>query len=172
MLALFLTREGIKLIQQKIGFGYDIHRFKKGRKLILGGVPIPYSKGLEGHSDADVLLHAICDALLGAIGQGDIGEHFPNTDRRYKGISSLVLLSKVNNLVAKEDFKINNIDTVVIAEKPNLKSYKTKMRSTIAKTLSISSHLVNIKATTQEGLDFGKKGIAAYAIALVTRKGK
>lgn len=159
-------------MQQKIGFGYDIHKFKKGRKLFLGGVRIPFAQGLDGHSDADVLLHAVCDALLGALGLGDIGEHFPNTDARYKGISSLVLLSKVDRLVAQKGFQIGNIDCVILAEKPNLRLFKPKMRLKIARILFLSVENVNIKATTQEGLSFGGKGIAAYAIALLTKKAK
>ncbi len=154
---------------ERIGIGYDIHRFRKGRKLILGGVEIPYAKGLDGHSDADVLLHAVCDALLGAIGKGDIGEHFPNTDSKYKGISSVVLLKEVARLVHDEKFLIENIDTVVIAEEPNLKAYKSKMRKSIASILKISEDIVNIKATTQEGLSFANKGIAAYAAVLLSR---
>ncbi len=154
---------------EKIGIGYDIHRLVKKRKLILGGVTIPYPKGLNGHSDADVVLHAICDALLGALGKGDIGEHFPNTDHRYKGISSLILLEKVFKLVKSAGLVVRNVDTVVLAEKPNLKSYKEKMRKVIARTLTISPENVNIKATTQEGLGFhGKKeAIAAYAVVLL-----
>ncbi len=160
---------------QKIGIGYDIHRLVKGRKLVLGGVPIAYKKRLLGHSDADVLLHAVCDALLGALALGDIGEHFPNTDKRYRGISSLVLLSKVNQLVKKNKFKIGNIDVVVIAEKPNLAAFKPKMCAAIAKTLSIKVGDVNIKATTQEGLGFGSgkhEAIAAYAVALLTKNSR
>ncbi|MFA5059643.1 MAG: 2-C-methyl-D-erythritol 2,4-cyclodiphosphate synthase [Candidatus Omnitrophota bacterium] len=156
---------------QHVGIGYDIHRLVKGRKLILGGVHIPYAKGLLGHSDADVLLHAICDALLGAMGLGDIGEHFPNTDKRYKGISSVVLLSQVKKLVQKKGFKIHNVDSVVIAEKPNLKTFKPKMCSKIAQTLSLAESKINIKATTQEGLGFGgvKEAMAAYAVVIVSR---
>lgn len=167
-----IKREADGRMRQKIGIGYDIHRLVKGRKLFLGGVRIPYPKGLHGHSDADVVLHAICDALLGALGKGDIGEHFPNTDRRYKGIASLRLLSKVNNLVKKEGFRIVNIDTMVLAEKPKLQSFKPRMCRVIANTLGISVDAVNIKATTQEGLGFGgkiKEGIAAYAVALLKK---
>jgi len=115
-------------MQQKIGIGYDIHRLVKGRRLVLGGVEIPYEKGLDGHSDADVIIHAVCDALLGALGKGDIGEHFPNTDDEYKDISSLVFLEKVNSMIKQEAYSINNIDIIVQAEKPNLKSYKSQMR--------------------------------------------
>ncbi len=159
-------------MEHRFGIGYDIHRLKKGKKLVLGGVSISYPKGLDGHSDADVLLHAICDALLGALGEGDIGEHFPNTDKKYRGISSLVLLEKVNGLVGRRGFQITNIDTIIIAEKPSLKPYKEKMKGKIANALLIRNNQVNIKATTQEGLGFGSgnKGIAAYAIALLTKK--
>lgn len=155
---------------QRIGIGYDIHRLVKGRKLILGGVEIPYERGLEGHSDADVLLHALCDALLGAIGKGDIGEHFPNTDEHYKDISSLALLAKVNAIVRQEGYKINNVDCVIQAEEPNLGNFKSQMRSSIAGTLKIDEGVVNIKATTNEQLGaIGKKeGIAAFASALLT----
>ncbi len=120
---------------QRVGIGYDIHRLIKGRKLILGGIEIPFEKGLDGHSDADVLVHAVCDALLGAIGQGDIGEHFPNTDQEFRNISSLVLLSKVNALVQKEGFQIGNIDCVILAEQPKIQAHKSKMREKIAETL-------------------------------------
>lgn len=156
----------------RVGIGYDVHRFGKGRKLFLGGVAIPYKLGLEGHSDADVLLHAICDALLGALGKGDIGEHFPNTDPRYKNISSLKLLKHVNGLVGKRGFQINNVDTVILAQEPNLKAYKEKMRRTISAELAIDEDFVNIKATTNEGLGFiGRgEGIAAYATVLLTKK--
>lgn len=155
----------------KTGLGYDIHRLVKGRKLFLGGMEIPHEKGLEGHSDADVVLHAICDALLGAVGKGDIGEHFPNTDPKYKGISSLVLLEKVNKIVQDNGFSIGNIDTMILAEEPNLKVYKSKMRETIAKVLSLDPSCVNIKATTQEGTGFGAthEAIAAYATVLLVK---
>ena len=155
----------------KIGIGYDIHELVKGRKLVLGGVPIPFAKGLKGHSDADVLLHAICDAILGAAGEGDIGEHFPNTDKKYKDISSVTLLREVNQKVLKKGFVVGNVDCVVIAEEPNLKAHKPKMKRIIADALSIGENLVNIKATTREGLGFarGKEGIEAYAVALIAR---
>lgn len=153
----------------KIGLGYDIHRLVKGRKLFLGGVEVPHEKGLNGHSDADVLLHAICDALLGALGKGDIGEHFPNTDPKYKGISSLVLLEKVRKIVETQGYTIGNVDTMILAEEPNLKNYKPKMREAIARTLQIDPSCVNIKATTQEGLGFGptREAIAAHAVVLI-----
>lgn len=156
-------------MKQRFGIGYDIHRLVKGRKLVLGGVPIPHEKGLDGHSDADVVLHAICDAILGALGKGDIGEHFPNTDKKYKDISSLTLLTEVNLLVKKESYRIGNIDAMILAEKPNLKIYKPRMRAAIAGNLGIDEGDVNIKATTQEGIGFGGKdeAIAAFASVLL-----
>lgn len=159
-------------MQERVGIGYDVHRLVRGRKLILGGVTIPYPRGLEGHSDADVLTHAVCDALLGALGKGDIGEHFPNTDKKYKGISSLELLIEVKKLVQKEGYLVHNIDTVILAEEPNLKNYKVRIRRNLAMTLNIAHSAVNVKATTQEGLGFigQKKGIAAYATALLSKR--
>lgn len=156
---------------QRVGIGYDVHRLVKGRKLILGGIEVPFERGLDGHSDADVLLHAVCDALLGALGLGDIGEHFPNTDKRYKDVSSLKLLDKVFGLVTQEGYTIENIDVVIIAQEPSLKDYKQKIRSLIASRLSLTERAVNIKATTQEGLgSIGKgEGIAAYAVALLRK---
>ena len=155
----------------RIGMGYDIHRLSAGRKLILGGVEVPYEKGLEGHSDADVLLHAICDALLGALAKGDIGEHFPNHSPEFKNISSLILLEKVNALMHTEGYAVENIDCMIIAEEPHLKMYKPQMRSRIAAQLAISENCVNIKATTPEGMDdLGqKKGIAAQAVVLLKK---
>jgi len=155
----------------RIGIGYDIHRLVEGRKLILGGVEIPHKKGLEGHSDADVLTHAVCDAILGALGKGDIGEHFPNTDQKYKGISSMVLLEKVNELVEAGGYKIANIDTVIQAEEPNLKEFKSQMRFHLALKLALDESQVNIKATTQEKLGaIGKgEGIAAFASVLLEK---
>lgn len=152
--------------------GYDVHRLVPGRRLILGGVEIPHPRGLDGHSDADVLLHAVADALLGAAGQGDIGEHFPNTDSRYKNISSLILLKKVYELITRDGYGVANVDTVIQAEEPNLKNYKPRMKANIAEALGIEPSVVNIKATTQEGLGaIGRKeGIAAFAVVLLTRK--
>lgn len=157
---------------QRVGIGYDAHRFVKGRKLFLGGVEIPFEMGLEGHSDADVLLHAICDAILGALGQGDIGEHFPNNDQKYKNISSLKLLNRVNSLVLTAGFQVNNIDAVILAQEPNLKVFKSRMREAIAGELAIDETLVNIKATTNEGMGFvgRKEGLAAYATVLLSKK--
>ena len=156
----------------RIGIGYDIHRLVKGRKLILGGVEIPFEKGLEGHSDADVLIHAVCDAILGALGEGDIGEHFPNTDARYRNISSLVLLEKVAQLVKARKFKVGNVDVALQAEAPEIKDYKPTMKTNIAKILTIKQMDINIKATTQEGLDsIGKgEGIAAFASVILIKE--
>ena len=153
----------------RVGIGYDIHRLEEGRDLILGGVKIPHRLGLLGHSDADVLIHAICDALLGALALGDIGQHFPNTDIQYKGISSMVLLEKVNLLIYDKGFITNNIDSVVIAEEPKLAPFIPIMRENIAKVLNISAESVSIKATTAEKLgSIGQgKGIAAEAIVSV-----
>lgn len=156
----------------RVGTGYDIHRFVKGRPLVLGGVRVPYLYGLEGHSDADVLLHAVSDAILGATGMGDIGEHFPNTDKRYKNISSMVLLRRVFERVSKQGYAVGNVDTVILAEKPNLKKYKPRMRANIAKALHIQESSVNIKATTNEGLGaVGRgEGIAAMAVVVLVRR--
>ena len=159
-------------MQHKVGIGYDAHRLVKGRKLFLGGVNVPYGKGLKGHSDADVLLHAICDALLGALGKGDIGEHFPNTNAKYKNISSLKLLKTVNNLVKKSGYEVHNVDAIILAEAPNLKNYKGQMRSRIAGELAIDETAVNVKATTNEGMGFigRRQGMAAYATVSLLKK--
>ncbi|MFA5356225.1 MAG: 2-C-methyl-D-erythritol 2,4-cyclodiphosphate synthase [Candidatus Omnitrophota bacterium] len=155
---------------QKIGIGYDIHRLVAGRRLFIGGIEIPYINGLLGHSDGDVLLHAICDALLGAAGEGDIGEHFPDTDPRYRGVSSSELLKEVRALLAEKGFIINNVDAVVIAQEPVLSPFKRKMRQEIAGILMIGEDKVNIKAKTNEGLgEIGRKeAISVYAIAAIT----
>ena len=157
----------------KTGIGYDIHRLVSERKLFIGGVEIPYIKGLQGHSDADVLLHAICDAILGALGMGDIGEHFPDTDPKYLNISSIELLKIVADLVKKEGYEICNIDTVVIAQEPVLSPFKKQIRENIAGALNIKEEAVNIKAKTNEWLgELGRKeAIASYAVA-VLKKGE
>lgn len=156
----------------KTGIGYDIHKFKEGRKLFLGGIHIPYERGLDGHSDADVVLHAVCDAFLGALGKGDIGEHFPNTDPVYKDISSSILLKKTNDLIQAEGYRVGNVDIVVQAEEPSLKDYKAQMKFHIAYELAIDENQVNIKATTQETLGAigQKQGIAAFAAVLLFKK--
>lgn len=151
----------------KVGIGYDVHRLVEGRRLVLGGVGVPFEKGLLGHSDGDVLLHAMCDALLGAAGKGDIGQHFPDTDPRYRNISSLVLLDKTKEII-KED-RINNIDSIIIAQEPKLAPYLEKMKENIAKVLKIDKGKINIKATTTERLgSIGRgEGIVAYATVSV-----
>lgn len=150
----------------RVGMGYDVHKLVTGRKLILGGVEIQHDLGLLGHSDADVLLHAIKDAILGAAALGDIGRHFPDTDEAYKGISSMVLLSKVKDFILKEGYKVNNIDATIAAQQPKIAPYIKAMNENIAQTLKIEASQVNVKATTTEGLGFvgNKEGIAAYAI--------
>jgi 2-C-methyl-D-erythritol 2,4-cyclodiphosphate synthase len=153
----------------RIGLGYDVHPLVEGRKLILGGVEIPFEKGLEGYSDADVLLHAICDGILGALGEGDIGMHFPNTDPRFKGISSLRLLEGVASKLAEKSFLVENLDSTVVTENPKIGPYIPRMAEQIARVLRIAPQQVNIKATTSENLGFiGEgKGIAAYAVVLL-----
>ena len=153
----------------RVGLGYDVHRLTEGRKLILGGVEIPWERGLLGHSDADVLIHAIMDALLGAAALGDIGQHFPDTDPAYKGISSLRLLDHVAGLLKKQGFSVGNIDAVIIAQKPKMAPYIPKMRQNIAQALGISADRVNIKATTEEKLGFTgrEEGIASQAVCLL-----
>ena len=153
----------------RIGMGYDVHKLVEGRKLIIGGVDIPYEKGLLGHSDADVLLHAISDALLGAAALGDIGKHFPDTDMQYKGISSLILLKKVGELLEEECFLIENIDATIIAQAPKMRPHIDAMRQNIADALGIDIEQVNVKATTEEGLGFtgNGEGISAQAICLL-----
>ncbi|MFA5315984.1 MAG: 2-C-methyl-D-erythritol 2,4-cyclodiphosphate synthase [Dehalococcoidales bacterium] len=153
----------------RVGLGYDIHRLVEGRSLFLGGVEIPYIKGLEGYSDADVLLHAICDSLLGAMGMDDIGIHFPNNDPKFKGISSIELLHRVAVMAAERKFSIVNVDSTLIMEEPKILPFKAKMRKTIASVLGIDENRVNVKATTQEGVGAIGRGeaIAAYAVASV-----
>ena len=153
----------------RIGMGYDVHRLVQDRKLILGGVEIPYEKGLLGHSDADVLLHAVMDALLGAAALGDIGKHFPDTDEKYSGISSIELLRHVGALLEEKCFVIENIDATVIAQRPKLLPYMEQMKENVAQTLGITSDRVNIKATTEEGLGFtgSGEGISAQAVCLL-----
>ncbi|MBN2462855.1 MAG: 2-C-methyl-D-erythritol 2,4-cyclodiphosphate synthase [Dehalococcoidia bacterium] len=153
----------------RVGIGYDVHQLTPGRKLILGGVEIAFDKGLSGHSDADVLTHAIIDALLGAAGLRDIGKHFPPEEPRYKDISSLVLLEEANKLLKAQGFKVGNIDAVVVAEQPKIAPFIEDMRSRLGQTLGIDSGRVMVKATTTEGLGFAGRleGIAAYAVALV-----
>jgi 2-C-methyl-D-erythritol 2,4-cyclodiphosphate synthase len=155
----------------RTGFGYDIHRLVENRKLILGGVEIPFEKGLLGHSDADVLIHAIADSLLGALGKEDIGVHFPDSDNNYKDISSIILLEKVAYLVHEDGYRVNNIDSTVVLEKPKIAMYVSQMRQNISQVLNIGMDQVNIKATTNEGLgDIGKgQGAAAFAVTSIQK---
>jgi len=155
----------------RVGIGYDAHRFEEGRKLILGGVEIPYCKGLKGHSDADVLVHAVCDAILGALSLGDIGELFPDTDSKYKGISSLVLLEQVRFRAEKMGYRVVNVDCVVVAQEPKLKPFKEQMRNNLASVLKVPVDRVSVKATTTEGMGFEgrKEGISAQAVVLLEK---
>lgn len=155
----------------RIGHGYDVHRFKEGRRLILGGVEIPFELGLDGHSDADVLLHAIADALLGAAALGDIGKHFPDTDMTFKDADSMKLLEAVVNLLSDKGYRVGNVDATVIAQKPKLKDYIPLMRERIAKTLSVDVDCVNVKATTEEKLGFtgNMEGMSAHAVCIIIK---
>ncbi len=155
----------------RIGTGYDVHRLVAGRKLIIGGVHIPAEEGLFGHSDADVLLHAICDALLGAAGQGDIGRHFPDTEQKYRGISSLILLEEVSRVLTEAGFRVHNIDATIVAERPKMSPHIPAMVANIAAAVSADRSAVNVKATTTEGLGFTGRGegIAAYAVCMIRK---
>jgi 2-C-methyl-D-erythritol 4-phosphate cytidylyltransferase/2-C-methyl-D-erythritol 2,4-cyclodiphosphate synthase len=171
MIADALMKKGSK-ISLRTGFGYDSHRFAVDRKLILGGVEIPFEKGLYGHSDADALIHAICDALLGAVGAGDIGRHFPDNDPQYKNVSSMILLEAVKKIIETRGFSINNIDATVVMETPKLAPYAAEMISNIASALNIAGTAVNIKAKTNEGMGFAgrNEGIAVFATVAVTER--
>ncbi len=153
----------------RIGIGYDVHKLVEDRDLILGGTLVPYKKGLMGHSDADVLIHAIMDALLGAMGKGDIGVYFPDTDDTYKGISSIKLLEEVNKIIVQDGYSISNIDSVIVCQKPKLREFIPKMEENIAECLNIDASRVNIKATTEEYLGFTGRleGISAKAVCLL-----
>ena len=155
----------------RIGHGYDVHRLTESRKLFLGGVEIPHEKGLLGHSDADVLLHAVCDALLGAAALGDIGKHFPDSDMKYKGISSMILLGEVHKKIAALGYSVGNIDVTLIAQRPKIYPYTDKMKENIAKALEIPTGCVNIKGTTEEHLGFtgNEEGIACHAVCILCK---
>lgn len=155
----------------RIGMGYDVHQLVENRKLIIGGVDIPYEKGLLGHSDADVLLHAISDALLGAAALGDIGKHFPDTDPRYKGADSLKLLEEVGNLLAAKGYVVGNVDATIVAQKPKMLPHIPQMRENIARVLRVDIDQINVKATTEEHLGFtgSGQGISSYAVAGIER---
>ncbi|WP_346940422.1 2-C-methyl-D-erythritol 2,4-cyclodiphosphate synthase [uncultured Clostridium sp.] len=155
----------------RVGLGYDVHKLVPGRDLIIGGVKIPHTLGLLGHSDADVLIHAIMDSLLGAAALGDIGKHFPDTDVKFKGISSVKLLNEVRVLLSKNNYKIDNIDATIIAQRPKMAPYITSMRKNISDALSISIDQINVKATTEEGLGFTgiEEGISSQSICLISK---
>jgi len=152
----------------RVGQGYDLHRLVEGRRLVLGGVIIPFEKGLLGHSDSDVLLHALCDALLGAAGLGDLGQHFPDTNSQFEGISSMRLLESVFGMVLKKGYKVCNVDAIIMAEAPKMVAYKKSMEENIASVLQIGVHCVNVKATTTEGLGAIGKGDAIAATCVVS----
>ena len=156
----------------RIGLGYDVHQLTQGRKLILAGVEIPHELGLEGHSDADVLTHAVMDSLLGAMALGDIGDHFPDTDSKYRGADSLVLLKKVWEMIQQRGYRVNNLDSVLIAQRPRLKPYLETMRTNLASYMDCEIEFVSVKATTTEKLGFTgrKEGIACYAVALISKQ--
>ena len=158
--------------EMRIGHGYDVHRLTEGRKLILGGVDIPWEKGLLGHSDADVLTHAVMDALLGAAGLGDIGKHFPDTDPAYAGADSLKLLEHVVRLLEERGFAVGNVDATILAQRPKLAPYIPTMRDNLARVMGIAPERVNVKATTEEGLGFtgSGEGMAAHAVCLLVEK--
>lgn len=158
----------------RFGIGYDVHKLAEDRKLIMGGVEIPHEKGLLGHSDADVLLHAIMDAILGALALGDIGKHFPDTDPKYKGADSIKLLEFVNNLIESKGYKVNNIDSIIIAQAPKMAPHIMTMRENIARALNVDIDCISVKATTEEGLGFtGKKeGIASQAVCSLIKVDK
>lgn len=156
----------------RIGIGFDVHAFKEGRKLIIGGIEIPSDKGLEGHSDADVLLHAICDAMLGALALGDIGVHFPNTDKKWKDADSALLLKHVNELINSKGYELGNLDCVLAMEEPKISPYVDKIRTRISEILNVDARQISIKATTTEKLGFiGRaEGIASYTTVLLIKK--
>ena len=156
----------------RVGFGFDVHQLVEGRKLIMGGVDIPFEKGLLGHSDADVLLHAIADALLGAAALGDIGKHFPDSDDRYKGISSIILLEHVGKLLQKKGYVVGNVDATIVAQRPKMLPHIPQMRENIAKALNTQLDQINVKATTEEHLGFtgSGQGISAYAVAGIDKE--
>jgi 2-C-methyl-D-erythritol 2,4-cyclodiphosphate synthase len=159
-------------MQYKVGIGYDIHRLIEGRRLFLGGVEIPYIKGLLGHSDGDALIHSICDALLGGLSLGDIGEHFPDTDPKYQNVASSRLLKIVKELVDKNGYKINNLDVIIIAQEPKLEPFKKQIKEKICELLDLKEEVFNIKAKTNEGLGAvgNKEAIVSYAVASLIRK--
>jgi 2-C-methyl-D-erythritol 2,4-cyclodiphosphate synthase len=155
----------------RIGHGYDVHKLEDGKKFVIGGIEIDHYKGAVGHSDADVVIHVICDALLGALSLGDIGKHFPDTDNKYKGIDSKILLQKVMNLVSEKKYQISNVDVTILLQKPKLRNYIDSMRDSLSKIMEISISQISVKATTTEGLGFigREEGVAAHCVCLITR---
>ena len=160
------------MVEVRVGLGYDVHKFENGRKLILGGIEIPYDKGLAGHSDADVLIHALIDAILGAAGLGDIGEYFPDTEIAYKDIDSSLLLKKVLAIIENK-FRVNNVDCIIVAQRPKLSPYKEQIRIKLSELLKIEKERINVKAKTEEGLGFTgrQEGIKAYVIVSLEELG-
>lgn len=156
----------------RIGNGYDVHKLVEGRKLILGGIEIPHNKGVLGHSDGDVLIHAIMDAMLGALALGDIGQHFPDTDMKYENIDSTILLKKVNKLIIEKGYEIINLDSIIVLQRPKVKSYIEAMRNRIAEVLEISAEQVSVKATTEEKLGFtgDESGVKSYCVVLLKKR--
>ncbi len=156
----------------RVGFGYDVHRLVEDRKLILGGVEIPYEKGLLGHSDADVLVHAVMDAMLGAAGMGDIGRHFPDSDNQYKGIDSMILLQKVTELLTEAGYIVNNMDVTVVAQRPKLVGFIPQMEANLARAVQVDEDAINVKATTTEKLGFEGEGLgmSAYAVCTIEKR--
>ena len=161
-----------QVVDFKIGFGFDVHQLKEGKVFILGGIKVPHSKGAIGHSDADVLIHAICDSILGALNLGDIGSHFPDNSKEYKGIDSKILLKRVINLMLDHKYEIGNIDTTICLQKPKINTYIAKMKEVLAKCMMIQETQISIKATTTESLGFvgNEKGVSAYATVLIRNK--
>lgn len=159
-------------LDYRIGFGYDVHQFADDRKLMLGGIEIPFERGLKGHSDADALLHSICDAMLGALALGDIGKHFPDTDMKYKDIDSKILLSEVNKLVESEGYKLGNLDSTIVLQRPKLRSYIDEMRKEIASILYCNIEQISVKATTSEWMGFvgEEKGIKVISTVMMVKK--
>jgi 2-C-methyl-D-erythritol 2,4-cyclodiphosphate synthase len=159
-------------LENRIGFGYDVHQFADERKLILGGVEIPFERGLKGHSDADALLHSICDAMLGALALGDIGKHFPDTDPKYKGIDSKILLTEVNKLIKNEGYKLGNLDSTIVLQRPKLRPYIDEMRKEIATILYCNIEQISVKATTSEWMGFvgEEKGIKVISTVMMVKK--
>ena len=155
----------------RIGHGYDVHKLEDGKKFVIGGIEIEHYKGAVGHSDADVVIHVICDALLGALSLGDIGKHFPDTDNKYKGIDSKILLQKVMNLVSEKKYQISNVDVTILLQKPKLRNYIDSMRDTLSNIMEINTSQISVKATTTEGLGFvgREEGVAAHCVCLITK---